>query len=147
MDKFEKFVQSVDYMIQLTEEHALSWEDKQDYFSRPMWLRNFATVHLTLPRAVGKTSYINKRARCADAVIVHNQEMKSQYKNSCARIFIPHELNQLGRGCGRVGFNRVYVDEPRLVFNQWFSKDDLMAVFGGVSNPSVCANMIIMLGT
>ena len=148
MDSLTKFFTATDTLVQLSEDNQLAHEDHQTMMHPGMWLRDMATVNLTLPRRVGKTSYISKRAKCADLVIVHNREMKREYRNSRALVVTLPEFLSLVRG-GREhrGFNRVYIDEPRLVFNDKFTVNEMYSLFCGESGARVCANMFIMLGT
>lgn len=147
MDKFTNFVDAVDMLVRTAEDNMLKHEDHQSMVSKGTWLRDMATVSLTLPRRVGKTSYINKRARCADLIIVHNHEMKREYRDSTALVITLSMLDHLTRGRSQLSFNRVYVDEPRLVFTGHFSTDDLYAGFCDGIGSRACANMFIMLGT
>lgn len=147
MDNLTKFFAAADALIQISEDNQLTHEDDQSMMHPGLWLRDMATVNLVVPRRVGKTSFINKRAKCADLVIVHNQEMKREYKGSRALVVTISELTNLTRG-GRtpIGFNRVYVDEPQLVFDRRVSIDEFYALFCG-DHHRMCANMFIMLGT
>lgn len=147
MDNLKKFFEAVDVMVRMTEDGQILHEGNRRYMSTQHWLREMATVSLTVPRQVGKTSYINKRATCADLVIVHNQSMKDMYRGSRTTVVTTHELAGLNRGRSMRGFNRVYVDEPRLVFNNRFSLDELYSVFGGEFGSPLCANTFILLGT
>lgn len=141
------FIGAVDTMVRLVEDSLLTFEDNKRYMSKSQWTRDMATVNLSVPRQVGKTSYIIKRASCADLVIVHNQAMKDLYRGACALVVTPPELNRLNRGRVQRGFHRVYVDEPRLVFTSGFSLDELYSLFDGSQCSPYCANMFIMLGT
>lgn len=148
MDNIKKFFEAVDVMVRMTEDGQISHEGNRPYMSNQLWLRDMSTVSLTVPRQVGKTSYINKRATCADLVIVHNHLMKSMYKESRATVVTVQELmNGFNRGRSQRGFNRVYVDEPRMVFDRRFSLDELYSVFSGECGSSLCANMFVLLGT
>lgn len=147
MDNLTKFFDSVDALIRITEDNQVANEGWQAMMAPGMWLREMSTVNLVVPRRVGKTSYIAKRARCADLVIVHNHEMKREYRDSRAQVITIPELMGLIRGRTGRGFNRVYIDEPSLVFKTGFSIDELYSLFCGEYGSHVCANMFIMLGT
>lgn len=138
------FTNCVDSLVRISEDSKLAHEEYENFMPRERWLKDMCTLSLTFPRCVGKTSYINKRASCADMIIVHNHAMKQQYKGSAATVVTIPELDMLVRGRQKRGFNRVYVDEPGFVFSRDFPVERLYHFFNGTF---ACANMFIMLGT
>lgn len=147
MDNITKFFDAVDTLVRIAEDNQLDREDCQTMMSRGMWLREMATVSLTVPRRVCKTSYILKRARCADLIVVHNHEMKRVFRESSALVVTLPELISLTRGRTQRGFNRVYVDEPSHVFGSRFSVDEFYSLFCDGYGGGACANLFVMLGT
>lgn len=137
------FTNCVDSLVRIAEDNKLANEEYENYMPRERWLVEMCTLNLTFPRQVGKTSYINKRAACADIVIVHNRAMKQLYKGCAATVVTVPELEVLVRGRERRGFNRVYVDEPKFVFDREFTVERFYYTFSAFA----CANMFIMLGT
>lgn len=149
MDNLHTFFNAVDSLVQISEANQLEFDQYRDTMPTGVWLRDIATVNLMVPRRVGKTSYITKRARCADLIIVPTHAAKYQYKGTRALVIAAHELDRFARafiGTSR-GFNRVYVDEPKLVFAHGFTSDKMYSFFCGEAQAPVCANMFIMLGT
>lgn len=149
MDNLPTFFDAIDSLVQLAEDNQVRYDHLRDNMHPGVWLRDMATVMMTVPRRVGKTSYIMKRAKCADLIVVHNHEMKRQYQGSRAHVIAAPELDRFMRqnvGIKR-GFNRVYVDEPRLVFSGRFTSDELYSFFCSGYGSSMCANTFIMLGT
>lgn len=148
-NKASTFFTAVDSLVRISEDNQLQAEHYRDTMHPGAWLRDMSTVMTMVPRQVGKTSYIMSRARCADLIIVHNHAMKDQYQGSRAEVVSAPELSRFMRqfiGAKR-GFNRVYVDEPRLVFTNGFTSDELYSFFCGEYRANTCANMFIMLGT
>lgn len=137
------FTSCVDSLVRIAEDNKLANEEYENFMPRERWLRDMCTLNLSFPRQVGKTPYINNRATCADVVIVHNYAMKQQYKGCAATVVTIPELEVLVRGRERRGFNRVYVDEPRFVFDREFTIERLYYTFSAFA----CANMFIILGT
>lgn len=145
-----KFINAVDTMVRLMEDNQLAFEGNRCYMSNIQWMRDMSTTNLVVPRQIGKTTYVSKRATCADLVVVHNQSMKDLYSSSRTTVVTPPDLLRLNRGRAARGFHRVYVDEPRLVFTRDFSIDQFYSIFdgdGGSPYGTYCANMFIMLGT
>lgn len=150
----EPFFNTIDTLVSVTEQHRLTWQEDRAAMSPEYWLRNMSTLDLVLPRRIGKTSYINDRAKSDDLVILHNHAMKNPYEDSPALVVTPSEIERLlGRGvAARHAFNRVYVDEPHMVFNEHytseiFSRDKFYLLFGGIYSSRVSTGMVIMLGT
>lgn len=141
------FTGVVDTMVRLMEDNQLLHEGNRQYMSSGQWMRDMSTVNMTVPRQIGKTTYIIKRATCADLVVVHSQAMKDFYKGSRATVLTPSELTRFNRGRMQRGFHRVYVDEPRMVFDHNMSIEEFYSMFNGDYGSSYCANMFVLLGT
>lgn len=142
------FFTAVDSLIRISEDNQHNLDHYRSAMYRGQWLRDVATVQLTVPRQLGKTSYILKRANCADLIIVHNHAMKRQYEGTRAQVIAAHEVDRFLRYTGvKQRFNRVYIDEPRLVFTNGFTSDNLYSYFCGECGSNACTNTVIMLGT
>lgn len=147
----DKFFNIVDMLVRLNEDQQLEMEEYRNGLHPMQWALDMATVSLSAGRRIGKTSYIKQRARCADLVVIHNDMMKKEYQGSRAVVRTASEMNRNGMDAYRgrresVGYNKVYVDEPSLVFNT-LDKMNFYSLFVGNHCPYACANMFIMLGS
>jgi hypothetical protein len=147
---FEHFTTSVDSLIRLSEDSRIEFDDHKRMLYPSQWLYEFGTLGLTVPRRVGKTSYIAKRAACADLVVARSEMLKrDQYRDTCATVMT---VDQLVRGFGgrfagsTLKFNRIWFDDSwgMLSLDQ---QDEVYYFFSGQHPSRACANMFIMLGT
>lgn len=149
---FETFVNTVDSLVRLNEDMQLELEDVRKSMNPAMWAVEMATVSVSAGRRLGKTTYIKSRARCADLIIVPNTMMKAEYKGTRATVVTASELGQYGYGSTKYrglsvarSYNRVYVDEPALVF-KLLNLGDFYNGLTGAGGHVCCANTFILLG-
>lgn len=143
----------IDELVSATKRHRDSHAEMWSCMSPEYKLREVSTVKLTLPRRLGKTSYIKSRATNKDLVIVHHDTMKREYIDCAAEVISAYQVRRIcSIGLPTRMFEHVYVDEPQLVFGdrlsgELFSEDTMYSLFSGIYRSSVHADMIIMLGT
>lgn len=156
----EYFFKLVDDAVALNLENQLRFENNKKFISGGQWLSDFGTVNLNVGRQVGKTNYIATRMTTSDLVIVpYERDVKNYYHKAAdlqdklffnsenvysARIMFDR-FNMSGYWRGRrdlhENWNKVYVDEPNMVFAQRDSFYEFYDWFG-----KRC-NQVIMLGT
>jgi len=149
---FQKQIELIDNAVAFNIANQLKHEDIKQHLRNIQWLTEYCTVEINLGRRTGKSYYINKRATRADLVICMNNEHRRHVFKDCDNIYTAADLGEImeagffyrrtGICCPRdVYWNKVYVDEPQLIFK---TKDSREYFFNLME--SRC-NQIIMLGT
>lgn len=114
MDHYEKFCCAVDLLVEANEQFRERFKDEK-WFSvlGPVgYAMDIATVHVNPNRRAGKTECIKDRAKAGDLIVVGGYEQALQYSATPAQVYwttgnLPYPTER---------FNRIYVDEPWLVF-------------------------------
>lgn len=147
----KRFFKLIDETIMLNLQAQLNAADSRRYIGAPQWLHEFGTVSIDIGRQLGKTTYIQERMRPCDLVVVHNEDTRRSYESRAERklpnvVTIGSLRNDFDL-CYRYRrnptdyFNKVYVDEPGMVFAAKNSKSEFINFFGDK------CNQLIMIGT
>lgn len=148
----EKFFKLVDETVMLNTQTQLVLENSKTYMAQGHWLEEYATVSIDAGRRMGKTTYIQKRMKPCDLVIVprmldvdyYYRAARKNLTNVLSAESIFNRFNMAGHWRGQKDipsyWNKVYVDEPSQVFATRDSRYEFFNWFG-----SRC-NQVIMLG-
>ena len=101
--------------IKLNLHNRVKHKKHSKFLYAPEFAHDYCTVRLDIGRRTGKTSFIAKWASNNDLVIVHNQHMKHDFKNSAATIYTTYESrNKMNL---HNYFCNIYVDNASLIDN------------------------------
>ena len=112
MDHYEKFWCAVDLLVEANEQFRERLKDEKwfNMLGPVGYAMEMATVHVNPNRRAGKTEYIKDHAQLGDLIVVHDPAMTRFYSDVAETV----TGFQAKRCAGR--YNRIYVDEPWLVF-------------------------------
>lgn len=100
--------------------------------------KEFCTIHINVGRASGNTEYIVNNANSSDLVVCHSYNQKNMIIKKMAenQNFSIPEFLLPPRFSSKImdkGYNKIYVDNPRLCFKNLKSPDEFYYIFLGTS--------------
>ena len=123
-------------------EHQLSVEHAKKWLSTEQWLREYATIRLSMGRQIGKTRAICRLASSSDLVVVYGQAMGHDLKARTSFNPVVVTPRSLLPGVGLRGFHfdRIWVDEASMTLKG----DDLDNVYASAVLNG--AKQVILIG-
>lgn len=126
-------------------DYAIAWKYNRlvpadaDRISAEAFIMDFASVFLDVGRRVGKSTYIARKSRPGDLVIVPSEcEAMHMQRRTAAAVHTVHQLSWSGFDYRM--YDWIWVDEPRRCTQVWgdtkwlhgarFAKDSFLVVLG-----------------
>lgn len=114
LNPFQLAVEALIKAKESRQKELLKFLDKES-FSPVAWARDFNTIHCSIGRRSGKTSYIKHKATEHDLIVVESapiaQMLKQEYDMKDLNIKVISGIKK-----GNQKYKTIFVDEPKLVF-------------------------------
>lgn len=80
------------------------------------YAKEFNTISISLPRQVGKSTYIKLNCKEDDLIVIHSECNRNYYKNVKSEVIKWSDYSKLFFKGKRVNYDTVWVDEPSIIF-------------------------------